>query len=228
MLVMDLSQSKSYDSASSDASSPFLRERRAKNLEQERSLRSRLNRIASADSSDALSLNSSFSFDDNSMESSLISFAMSRNSIKEKDLRKGLKWEKIPVEFSFGLLTAWNEAPPVGKYKRSSRRSEDSSGSNSASSLRSSSNHLLEKSSILRFVMNKVGEISKAAVQHRSGNVITRSRTPYVCFVVRDGESINFAIVHQEFFPSFSSSIISQNVNYFRFIQTSTRKRRCC
>ncbi len=188
---MELSLSKSYDSASSDASSPFLRDRRAKHLEQERSLRSRLNRIASADSSDALSVNSSFSFDDNSMESSLISFAMSRNSIKEKDLKKGLKWEKIPVEFSFGLLTAWNEAPLVGQYNRNSRRSEDiSSGSISTSSLKSSSNHVLEKSSVLRFIMNKVGEISKAAVQHRSGNIITRAKTPYVCFVVRDGESI--------------------------------------
>jgi hypothetical protein len=174
-------------SIASDASSPILRERRAKHLEQEKQLRVRMNRIEkrmmSPDSSAGMSTHSSSQSFDGSVESSLLSLNLSRSSGSKKDLMH-LKWEKILVEFSFGLLTSAKDAPPKGSYHKISRRNPPPSDSSTISTL--SSTYLLDRSSILRNIIKKVNEVSKASVQHRSGNVIIKSRTPYVVNVARD------------------------------------------
>jgi hypothetical protein len=176
-------------SIASDASSPILRERRAKHLEQEKQLRVRMNRIEkrmmSPDSSAGMSTHSSSQSFDGSVESSLLSLNLSRSSGSKKDLMH-LKWEKILVEFSFGLLTSAKDAPPKGSYHKISRRNPPPSDSSTISTL--SSTYLLDRSSILRNIIKKVNEVSKASVQHRSGNVIIKSRTPYVVNVARDSK----------------------------------------
>ncbi len=180
MDALDVSNSKgSFDSQGSG----YLKERRAKQLEQERILRSRMKRIGSPDTSGGgLSLEESSSSIDGSVETSLISLTLSRNSGKNKNLN-GVKWENVPVEFAFGLLTSKEEAPRKGYYhgKRSTRRSDESISTKSSSKL-------LESSSILRQIMKKVGELSKMAVLNRTGNVIIKAKSPYIESVLRDSK----------------------------------------
>lgn len=178
MASLELNQTTSYDdSVASDASSILLRERRARQIKQENLLRSRMERIATtAESMEGIS-QSSKSFDDES----LISFSMSRHSNGVDTDLKGLKWEKVAVEFSFCLLTAQDEAPSLGEFNN--KKSSDGS-----SSTQSSSQKLLGKTPILKHIMKKMGDVSKSAVQHRSGNVMIKARSPYVSSVVRDGK----------------------------------------
>lgn len=253
----------SGDSVASDSSN-FLRERRAKQLRQEQSIRSRMNRISSPDSTsltnrisspDSTSLTNSYSYnsrtshtstisrnsrnsrnrlsspdslsavstnssrsmgdthgtgdgDDHSIESSsLLSMSMSRSSNKNKHKsdKENLRWEKMEVEFAFGLLTSIQDAPRKGLYgkkNKSSRRLLDSAGSSSQSASgggsvstgsrgswttrTASSSRLLDRSPILRHIIQKAKELSKAAVKHRSGNVIIKAKSPYVISVTRD------------------------------------------
>ncbi len=184
MTSSEIYQSKSSDSSvsfESSSGSRSLRERRARQIEQERKIRSRMSRIGTPDSTAGVSLASSGSHD-GSVESSLISLNMNRSS-KEKDFKKEIRWEKVLVEFTFGLLTTRSEAPRRGHYhsKRSSRRSDDSISTKSSSKL-------LDRTPILKHIMAKAGELSKAAVKNRSGNVIIKAKTPHVESVIRDGE----------------------------------------
>ncbi len=203
-------EKSSGDSVASDSSS-LLRERRAKQLRQERSIRSRMNRISSPvsvtsrnrisspDSSSAISTTSSGSVaDDTSLESSLLSLSLSRGSGKGKD-KENLRWEKMEVEFAFGLLTSVGDAPKKGQYGKktmsassSSRQIlETSSSSSSLTATTASSSKLLDRSPILRHIIQKAKELSKAAVKHRSGNVIIKAKSPYVISVVRDCKCIS-------------------------------------
>ena len=165
---MEISNAKSSESSTSDTSFT-LRERRKRQLEQERLLRSRMNRIGSPDSAGGFSNTSSGSFE-GSVETSLISLNQSRSSLKESEIKKSMKWEKVPVEFAFGLLTSKNDAPRKGMYhgKRSTRPSDDTVSTKSSKS----SSKLLDNSPILKFIMTKAGELSKAAIQNRSVPVI--------------------------------------------------------
>eukprot|EP00551_Chaetoceros_affinis_P003724 CAMPEP_0203652470 /NCGR_PEP_ID=MMETSP0088-20131115/30137_1 /ASSEMBLY_ACC=CAM_ASM_001087 /TAXON_ID=426623 /ORGANISM="Chaetoceros affinis, Strain CCMP159" /LENGTH=298 /DNA_ID=CAMNT_0050512019 /DNA_START=98 /DNA_END=994 /DNA_ORIENTATION=- len=230
-----LAAKSSSDSVSvaSDSSS-FLQERRAKQLQKERALRSRISRIASPDSvtqnttttasslstsnskrgfsssssryndnshhsrhsnrqlssPDSFSAQSTMSpgsaGDDGSIESSLLSLSLSRSSGKTKD-KENLRWEKMEVEFAFGLLTSIKDAPRKGSYGKkrssSSRRILESTASNGKLS---SSSRLLDRSPILRQIMQKTKELSKAAVKHRSGNILIKAKSPYIISVVRD------------------------------------------
>ena len=179
---MEISNAKSAESSTSEASFA-LRDRRTRQLEKERLLRSRMKRIGSPDSASGLSLTSSGGSFDGSVETSLISLNQSRSSGKEREMKKSMKWDKVPVEFAFGLLTSKDDAPRKGVYhgKRSTRRSDDSVSTKSSS-------RLLDSSPMLKHVITKAGEVSKAAVQNRSGNVIIKARSPYVESVVRDSK----------------------------------------
>lgn len=121
---------------------------------------------------------------DGSVESSLLSLNASRTSGKSKEL-KHLTWQKVPVEFSFGILTAWNEAPSVGQYRAKNSSNQSHRGDNSTISSKSSS-RLIQRCSILNHIMKKIKEVSKVAVQDRTGNVIIKARTPYIVSVQRD------------------------------------------
>lgn len=176
---MDINPAKSSDSAASDGSTAILRERRARQIEQERNIRNRMKRISSPDHVSTISSSGSF---DGSVESSLLSLNLSRSSTGKP---KNLKWEKINVEFAFGLITAWQDAPTKGQYrKRSSRRNlaVDSSASTSTST----SSYLLDNSPILKQIIRKTGEVCKASVKNRSGNVIIKAKTPHVSSVSLD------------------------------------------
>mmetsp|Transcript_2869 Transcript_2869/g.3374 ORF Transcript_2869/g.3374 Transcript_2869/m.3374 type:complete len:216 (-) Transcript_2869:361-1008(-) len=213
MISPDIDSTPSVDSVSSSdtntTASTMLRERRAKQAEQEMLLRNRMNRISSPSS---LSLTSSASLDGSFESSSLISYSFSRS---QGSSSKDLKWEKMTVEFCFGLLTSEKDAPFEGLYKkRSSRiRSGDSIKSHS-----NQNSQFLDYSPILSSIMQKAGEISKAAVQHRSGNVIIKARSPYVASVVQDSKFSFAFLVFSEIFPCFNLKILIVNIIEIRNI----------
>ena len=136
------------------------------------------------------------------------------------------------------MITAWQDAPTKGQYrKRSSRRNlaVDSSASTSTST----SSYLLDNSPILKQIIRKTGDVCKASVKNRTGNVIIKAKTPHVSSVSRDrkftalftDKLINLMVPY--FFWTLSSDQESITPLYhkfssFRIISTCKRSRRNC
>ena len=205
-------------SVASEISSRILRETRERHQRRQEKIKSRMNQVSSPDHTSSgstrgsslrrakserlrrnnlVSPESQSSMDtshhsipsiDGSVESSLLSLNLSRTSGRSKDLNH-LTWQKIPVEFSFGLLTAWNEAPGAGEYRPKTSSVHSQHGDSSTISSKSSS-RLMQRSPILRHIMRKIKEVSKVAVQDRTGNVIIKARTPYIVSVQKDSEFV--------------------------------------
>jgi hypothetical protein len=140
-------------------SSAILRARRKQHEQRENHLRGLMNTVSSSYSGDEHSVSSHCTF--NSVETSLLSHG--RNLSKGKDI----KWEKLNVQISFGLLTTPREAPTEGSF---------------------SSIDDMEENIMLRSIMSKMKTLSKAMIEQNTGNILMKCQDPFVTSIQRDGE----------------------------------------